>query len=741
MSSSGKRQIHLEVEITRRLREARSLGSPLSPSELRLLVDANLAELEEGESLKHLLRDPNDFEGADAIRALADGLRPPKMPPVSEWCVRHRICTADRPEGVRWDPEQTPWLLPLLDAMHPDSPIRKVVIMGAVQTAGKSEFLWNFLYYYMANTRERALIVYPSRVTGAAPTMQSRVDGDIDAMEAEGTFSTRGRAMQKGKRSGRYYRYFFDGKNPANPRGTFVVGFGNSRISISGGTFPLVAIDEADDMHPEKPGYGPPDLEAEARTERVKSRSKVAKVSSPKNTPELSAIYRDYERADLRLAWEVPCPHCEEYMVQDWEHFQFNKAARSLAEVGEVYYECHHCKGKIEEYHRKEMNINGRLVDQNGREFKPMKPGNNVKSVALHITALSSATEAKTMRDLAGDFVSMVNQNNLAEAKLFWNTRMAKTVGDAVDELTHSELVIRTKETEHGEYRTGEVPEGYELLTFGADLAADRMDIVIWGVAENHCLALVDAWTIFGDPMEWHIYQALADQTMLTDFHHQRGGAKVKPWGQALDAQGQSGNKAWRIRVLDYTMQMRKAGFNVFAVAGAARSQQMIAKYVDIPQKKELREVGGRTFELRQTGVTLPMWYLDTAALKDILFASFRVQEKDTGIRRIRMPVDLEQRCPRFINEFISERKVESKDRRSTKYELVSEGRANHFLDASVYALSLLHIEEAKYKDLGRAEWNHIHKHRAPPRQDVTLRKKVKQVENPGLYLPGGGTP
>ena len=728
--SPPKSKIHPGVEITR-------------PPESSAEPDGLFVSGDAGKDLAHLFRDPNDFEGQDLLRSLADGLRVPRLPPVSEWCVQNRICTSDRAEGVRWDPEQTPWLLPLLDAMHPDSPIRKVVIMGAVQTAGKSDFLWNVIYFYMANTRERALVVYPSRVSGAAPTMQSRVDGDIAAMEAEGTFSTRGRGMQKSKRSGRYYRYFFDGKNPSIPRGSFSVGFGNSRISISGGTIPIVAIDEADDMHPEKPGYGPPDLEAEARTERVKSRSKIGKVSSPKNTPELSAIYRDYKRADRQLAWSVPCPHCKKYMVQDWEHFKFNKAARTLDEVGEVYYECHHCAGKIEEFHKQEMNVSGKLIDQKGQEFKPMNPGENVKSVGLHITAISAATQAKTMRDLAGDFVSMVNQNNMAEAKLFWNTRMAKTVGDAVDELTESELVIRTKEKQDGEYRVGEVPTGYELLAFGVDLAADRMDCVVWGVSENHRIALVDAWTISGDPMQWHIYQALADGTMLTDFHHQEGGQKVKPWAQALDAQGQSGNRAWRTRVLDYTMKMRKAGFNVFAVAGASRAQQTISKYIDIPQKKELREVGGRTFELRQTGVTLPMWYLDTGALKDILFSSFRVVEKDGGPRRIRLPVDLEYRCPRFISEFTSEKKVISKDQRSTKYQIISEGRANHFLDASVYALSLLHIQEAGYHKIGRGAWNTIHKTRRPPALDVTLRKRVQPVDA-GLHVPRaneGGTP
>ena len=93
-----------------------------------------------------------------AIAALA----PPERLTVSEWADRYRILpTKGAAEAGRWRTDRTPYLREIMDALHPDHPARRIVLMKSVQI-GATEAGLNWVGYFIHQMKAPMLTVQPS---------------------------------------------------------------------------------------------------------------------------------------------------------------------------------------------------------------------------------------------------------------------------------------------------------------------------------------------------------------------------------------------------------------------------------------------------------------------------------------------------------------------------------------------------------------------------------------------------
>lgn len=124
-------------------------------------------------------------------------------------------------------------------------------------------------------------------------------------------------------------------------------------------------ICEEPDDYPAFSGTGGDPLsKAEKRltTYRDKGRAKILLGGTP--TTRLGNMWKRWEMCSVRFHLWVPCPHCNAYQLLLWKQVKWPTAesgedrahhAERVRAVGLAYYECDHCKGRIDDHHKPRM--------------------------------------------------------------------------------------------------------------------------------------------------------------------------------------------------------------------------------------------------------------------------------------------------------------------------------------------------------------------------------------------------
>ena len=97
-------------------------------------------------------------------------------------------------------------------------------------------------------------------------------------------------------------------------------------------------------------------------TERQKTfwNKKTVKVSTP--TTRDGYIFREFEKSDQRRFF-VPCPHCGGYQILVFGQIKWPEHERSAERIRNerlAWYECEHCKKRIDDYQKQQMLPHGK---------------------------------------------------------------------------------------------------------------------------------------------------------------------------------------------------------------------------------------------------------------------------------------------------------------------------------------------------------------------------------------------
>jgi phage terminase large subunit GpA-like protein len=423
------------------------------------------------------------FDGGEELgQAWRDGLRPDPALTVSEWADRHRLLSPRASaEPGRYRTDRTPYIRAITDALSPNDPARRVVVMKSAQI-GFTEAGNNWIGYVIHHAPGPMLAVQPT-VELAKRFSRQRIDPLIGESPAL-------RERVKPARSRDAGNTMLSKEFPA---GILVITGANSAVGLRSMPARYLFLDEVDAYPPSADEEGDPVALAEARTRTFSWRSKVLLGSTP-TIHGLSRIEREFETSDQRRYY-VPCPHCGEMQWLRFERLRWDEGRPETA-----HYVCDACDDRIEEHHKTAMLAAG--------EWRPTAEAQDPGTIGFHISALYSPVGWFSWEHIA----RLCGAATTDEAKRsFKNSVLGETwieTGEAPD----WQRLYERREA----WQIGTVPSGALFLTAGADVQKDRIEVDVWGWARGLESWLVDHIVVQGGPEHaetWSDLGLLLDRT------------------------------------------------------------------------------------------------------------------------------------------------------------------------------------------------------------------------------------
>jgi phage terminase large subunit GpA-like protein len=409
-------------------------------------------------------------------------LAPPERLPLSAWADEHRQLSSEGSAAPG------PWRTlsfqrEPLDAVAPGSPYGLVVLVWASQL-GKSELLMNLLSYVIAVEPGPMLLVEPTLAMCEAFSKDRLSPLFRDTPVLKGKV-----AESKSREAGStiYHRRFHGGH-------LTLVG-SNSPSGLAARPIRYLLLDEVDRYEQSAGAEGDPTSLAIARTRTFYNR-KIVMVSSP-TMRGASRIESAWLESDQR-EFELPCPYCSHYQQLRWERLEW-PAGNPRAAV----YRCEGCSQLLEHHLKPDMVERGRW---------------QTKAASANIAGFRLSELISPWRswgDLAADWTQTIGQPERRRA--FVNTSLAEWWTEEAQQMPAAEVLAARCEV-----YSAEVPQPVALLTAGADLQHDRIEVetVGWGRGFESWSIRYDV--IYGDPSGPHLWQQL-DALLSREFKHESG--------------------------------------------------------------------------------------------------------------------------------------------------------------------------------------------------------------------------
>lgn len=261
-------------------------------------------------------------------------------------------------------------------------------------------------------------------------------------------------------------------------------GWAGSPQSLASRPCRYVLLDECDKFPPFAGREADPISLAKERTATYGHRKRVVAVSTP--TTREGPIWRGWESCGDQRHYFVPCPHCHAYQRLVWSQVKWPKLAETdkVKRADEIercrlaWYECEHCKGRIEDSHKPRMLEHGRWLSQGQSvamdgTVTGDRPAS--KRVGFHLNSLYSPW--RTFAEMAAEFIRA--EGDIALTMNFRNSRLAEPFEVQIGGTDAD--AIRDK-IRHGN-PTGTIPAFTQHVFATADVQQDRIYYVIraWG--------------------------------------------------------------------------------------------------------------------------------------------------------------------------------------------------------------------------------------------------------------------
>jgi len=401
-------------------------------------------------------------------------LEPQPLVSISEFCDGHLQLSSRDAEPGPYRLSRTPYAKEPMDACSPSSKYRKIVLWTGTQLM-KTQVELNTIYFYAVNSPTSILFVFSNAEQGKL-LVKTRINPMIDANPdlKERIGSTRNNS--KGDTAN--YKEFVGG--------FLKLGSGQSASSLKSTPCQIVIIDEFDEMPDNVEGQGTVEALAGARSSTFNGRDKL--IISSTTTNNESKIAKAYETTDKRHYF-VPCPICGEMIEFLWDGLHFNYEGQL---VKNVWYECPKCHGTIDEHHKKHMVARGKWIPTN---TKPTDP----KSVGYWLSNLYSPW--KSWASIATEYLiakDEVEKGSHSSMMSFYNNLLALPYEVANDKPDWEQLYIKAKR--EGRYHRGQIPNEVMVLTSGADVQENRLEVEIKGWGRNGRCFSIDYYQIMCPP-------------------------------------------------------------------------------------------------------------------------------------------------------------------------------------------------------------------------------------------------
>ena len=310
----------------------------------------------------------------------------------------------------------------------------------------------------------------------------------------------------------------------------------------------------------------------------------------------MSRIEAAYEESDRRHYY-VPCPTCREYQVLLFSQLRWPKGQPDKA-----VYVCQHCGQEIHNHQKQWM-----LAHAEWRA-NPAATWDG-KTAGFHLSSLYSPVGWFSWGDAAKQFEQAQRRPELLQ--VFVNTVLGDTwtmLGEAPD---WKRLYDRREQ-----YKTATVPSGAVLLTAGADVQKDRIEveIVAWGRGKESWS--VDYRVFEGDTSRQAVWDKLSG--LLNETYPHASGIEMPILQLAVDS-GYATTEVYE--------WARRQGGRVVVIKGDQRSGAILG----VPSPIEVGPLGAKV----RRGVRV--WPVNSGMAKEELYRWLRLdgltdEEVDQGI-------------------------------------------------------------------------------------------------------------
>jgi len=393
------------------------------------------------------------------LPGVAAALLPPERMSLADWADRYRRLSSEASAAPgSW--MTLPYQREVLDVLAPHSRHSHVVLMWGSQL-GKTEMLLTLIAYIIAMQPGPILVVQPT-LSMAEAFSKDRISPMIRDMEILRGLVADPKARDAG--STIFHRRFVGGH-------LTIVG-SNSPAGLASRPVRYLLMDELDRWEASAGAEGDPAALAIARTRTFWNR-KIVMVSSP-TTRGVSRIEQAWIESDQR-EYHVPCPHCGQHQRLVWGRVEWPDGRPD-----EAQYRCASCDRLIPHSAKQRMLARGRWV-----------AGAESPIAGFHLSELYSPW--RSWGELAAEWLAA--QGNVERLRAFVNTSLAELWDDQVaSQVSEDDLLARREQ--YGP----QLPDGAALLTAGADVQDDRIEVSVWAWGRGEESWLMDHRVIPGDP-------------------------------------------------------------------------------------------------------------------------------------------------------------------------------------------------------------------------------------------------
>lgn len=389
----------------------------------------------------------------------AEVLKPPPKMTVSQWAEANRVLSTESSSTTgyyRCAP--APYQRAMMDAVNLPG-VEQIVFFTGAQL-GKSLVTENIAAYFVAEDPCPMIWMWPNEDTAKnwsvdtlAPML--RDTPALTRLVEEGARKSTNRAL---------FKKF--------PGGFLAIIGANAPAGLRRRRARLVIADEVDGYPPSAGAEGDPITLVSQRSVTFWNALQI--LASTCTLENASRIEAAYQLTNMQRFW-VPCPHCNEFQVLKWKQITYPKNEEPT--IDNVSYACEHCGAALDEFDKPRM--------LSGGEWRAEHP-EITKAQGFWISGLYSPFE--TWAKLAARWrAAMEHRENPNLLKAFVNLVLAETWSEKDDRLDKQELITRAEDYPRSSLNTPLLPDGVTVLTAGADVQPDRieLELVGWGKGEE----------------------------------------------------------------------------------------------------------------------------------------------------------------------------------------------------------------------------------------------------------------
>jgi phage terminase large subunit GpA-like protein len=406
-------------------------------------------------------------------RLLRGSFKPKQRLGISDW-IEANVFIKNSSIPGRYSIDETPALRQIYEDIG-NPRIRKISVAKGAQL-GVSQLASNVILYYVCNDSLPVGCFFPND-TLARQFNEKKFSPSLEQCEAAAEFST------GNKDDERKLSYLFTSCS------VDFIGAG-SPAKLASNSFALLLIDEADKLvDHEAKGEADSISLAEKRTLSFQDDRKILLFSTPSEVG-LSRIWPEYLKSSASK-YQCPCPFCAhpQELVFDQVRFSHCKLDSGKYDLNKVktdaFYECVHCKGKIDERLRREMVSCGEWKATNSEGF-------DHETRSYHLTALMFFWI--TMGELAVEWIQA--QDDVCKLHDWFNNYAALPFQNRATSFKDTD--IDTLVFESPEYYKGNLHQKPDVLLAAFDKQMGYFWYSVLAVNRDDSLSLISWGKIMG---------------------------------------------------------------------------------------------------------------------------------------------------------------------------------------------------------------------------------------------------